>query len=313
MDEEKKVEDKEDSFISDNLKEEDLSSEEVSEQEESNESELDEQERIKEEMVEENINDSERDKEGISESSSDEESESVEGEKKEENTNENKEIVKKQNNQIKWAVFLMLGLIVIIVLVPYIKLNYFDKFNYNGLDFQKTRLGELTFYSAKFPVVSGTGQVIGDYSVNLRKDPRDLEYIPVNISNDNIQFSIDEGKLGDVYISLYPFINMCDGDSLVAMANLAGFLRDSGLEVRSAFTDKAYARDNNQTHKWCSPFETVFVISDDDVFTEGNETSITEIGLNCYELKFKDCEVLEVSEKLMLLVLGEYAERFSEK
>src|SRR3989338_301841 len=86
----------------------------------------------------------------------------------------------KQNSQLRLAVFLMLAVLLIIVLIPYIKLKYIDKFKYNGLEFQKTKLGELVFYSAKFPVISTTGQVIGDYAVNLRNDPRDLEYVEIS-------------------------------------------------------------------------------------------------------------------------------------
>lgn len=221
------------------------------------------------------------------------------------------DIKRKQNNQIKWAVFLMVGLIAIIVLVPYIKLNYLDRFEHKGLEFQKTKLGDLVFYSTEFPVVSGTGQITGSYSVNLRNDPRELEHIPVNISGDKIEFSVFKEKYGDVYISLYPFMDMCE-DSGIALLTLAGFLRDSGLEISSGVTDKAYARDHNQTHKWCTPFETVIVVADRGIYTEENETSITEIGTNCYELKFKDCEVMQVTEKFMLIILEEYAERFSQ-
>ena len=221
-----------------------------------------------------------------------------------------KEDFKKQNNQVKWALFIMVGIVVIVVLVPYIKMNYFDKFNYKGLDFQKTTLGDLVFYSTRFPVVSGTGQVTGSYSVNLRNDPRDLEYIPVNVKDNKIKFARDGMEFGNVYISLYPFMEMCE-DTGIAMATLSGFLTDSGLYVQSGVTDNAYARDNNQTHKWCSPFETVIVVSDrGEVFTEGNETSISEIGANCYEIKFDNCEVMQASEKFMMVILEEYAERF---
>lgn len=220
-----------------------------------------------------------------------------------------KEIHKKQNNMLKWVFFLMIGIIVLVILVPYVKMNYFDRFEYGGLEFQKTQLGELVFYSAKFPVVGLTGNVIGNYAVNLRNDPRDLEYINVNVSEDKIKFAIDDKEFGDVYISLYPFMETCE-DTGIAMVTLAGYLRDSGLEVKSAVTDKAYARNNNQTQKWCSPFETVIVISDRGVFTDGNETAITEIGKNCYEIKFKDCEVMQATERFMLIILEEYAGRF---
>jgi len=234
----------------------------------------------------------------------------VRGEGKEiENSNdfseENKELEKIQNKQIKWAVFLMVAIVLIIVVVPFIKNNFIDKFDYKGLVFQKTQIGELVFYSSKFPVVSGTGQVIGDYAVNLRNDPRDLEYIPVNVTDEKIEFTVDRGKYGEVYISLNPFMEVCE-DSGIALLALSGFLRDSALDVKSAVTDKAYARKHNLTQRWChnSAFDTVILV------TDGNETAINEIKPNCYELQFNNCEILQVSEKLMLNVLEQYASRF---
>ena len=225
---------------------------------------------------------------------------------------DNKELEKIQNKQIKWAVFLMLFIILIIVIVPFVKTNFIDKFNYKGLVFQKTKLGELIFYSAKFPVVSVTGQVTGDYAVNLRNDPRELEYIPINVTDEKIDFVVEGDKYGDVYISLNPFMEVCE-DSGIALLTLSSFLRDSGLDVKSAVTDKAYANNNNLTQRWCydSGFDTVIVVTDKS-FTKDNEnkTAINEIAPNCYELQFKDCEIMQVSEKLMLNVLEQYASRF---
>jgi len=228
--------------------------------------------------------------------------------KKEEIINEeirekSENIGKKQNVQIKWAVILMLTAILIILAVPYIKQNYFDRFKYNGLVFQKTKLGELTFYSANFPVVDIQGRSIGSYAMNFRNDPRNLEYIDINLSKENIEFSSYGNKYGPVYISLNPLMEKCN-ETIIAMATLSGFLKDSDLDVYAAVTDKAYAKDNNQTQKWCTPFETVIVI------TDGNETSIEEITSGCYKLTFKNCEVLPVTEKFMLDILKSYTARF---
>ena len=211
-----------------------------------------------------------------------------------------------QNQQIKWAVFLMASIVLIIVLVPYIKINFIDKFEYKGLVFQKTKLGEITFYSSKFPIVQGiTGRVLGEYAVNLRNDPRKLEYIPVNTTNRKINFATDVGGYGPVYISLNPFMKTCE-DTGIALLTLSGFLRDSGLKVNSAVTDIAYAKANNLTQRWChnDRFDTVII------YTDGNETSINEINENCYEVKFNNCEVMQATEKLMLTILEEYTSQF---
>ena len=57
----------------------------------------------------------------------------------------------KQNRQIIWALVLMAGVIIIIFLVPYIKQNVFNKFEYIGLDFYKTKTSDIVFYYTKIP------------------------------------------------------------------------------------------------------------------------------------------------------------------
>ena len=221
---------------------------------------------------------------------------------------DNKDIEKMQEGQIKWAVFMMAAIVLIIVVVPFVNNNFIKQFDYNGISFQKTQLGEIQFYSAKFPIVTGTGQILGDYAVNLRNDPRDLVDIPVEVPEGNILFNIirkgGEGVYAPTYITIDPFMEVCE-DSGIALLTLSGFIKDSGPEVSSAVTDKAYARDNNVTHKWCDPLSTVFVV------TDGEETKISQIQPNCYKLEFKDCEVLKVTEKVVLNVLEQYADRFT--
>ncbi len=223
----------------------------------------------------------------------------------EKKNHDNSDLKKIQEGQMKWALFLMAAVLIIVVVVPFVKFNYVDKFDYHGLTFQKTQLGELEFYSSQFPVVVGTGQVVGTYSVNLRNDPRDLEKIPLNTGDGRIEFTLNDGKFGDAYITLNPFMELCE-DSGIAMASLSGFLKDANLNVISAVTDKAYARDNNMTQRWCNndPLDTVFVV------TDGNDTMITEIQEGCYELQFNDCEIMQVSEKAILVMLEQYGDSF---
>jgi hypothetical protein len=218
---------------------------------------------------------------------------------------DNSDIKKIQEGQMKWAMFLMMAILIIVVIVPFVKYNYVDKFDYHGLTFQKTQLGDLEFYSTQFPVVVGTGEVVGSYSVNLRNNPKELDKIPITTNKNRIEFTLNDGKFGDAYIALNPFMELCDNSS-IAMASLSGFLKDSNLNVISAVTDKAYARDNNITQRWCNsdPLDTVFYV------TDGNDTKITEIQNGCYELQFNNCEILQVSERTILKMLEQYGENF---
>ncbi len=214
-----------------------------------------------------------------------------------------KAIAYKQNKQLQWIFFLMIGVALILLIVPYITVHFFNTFEYGKLEFQKTKLGNLVFYSTKFPVMSLTGAVVGDYAVNFRNDPRTLDYIPVRVLNNTIQFVREGNKFSPVYITLNPYMKMCE-DSVISMAGLSKFLGDSGLTIKSAYSDETYAKNNNATFRWCdsSQFDTVIVI------TDGKETSITEIDPHCYKIQFKDCEILQASEKFQLKILGDYAE-----
>ena len=213
----------------------------------------------------EKLNDSSKDKNEQDIEGPSGEQDSLFSEKKDDSPQNNKDIEAMQNKQLKWAVFLMVGIILIIVVVPFINTNFINKFDYHGLTFQKTQLGQIEFYSTKFPVVTGTGQVTGEYAVNLRNDPRELADIPLEVDDDKIVFNVIKENFKDVYaptyITINPFMEACD-DSGIALLTLSGFIRDSGPKVHSAVTDKAYAKDNNLTQKWCYGLNTVFVITD---------------------------------------------------
>jgi hypothetical protein len=169
-------------------------------------------------------------------------------------------------------------------------------------------LGQIEFYSTKFPVVAATGKVTGEYAVNLRNDPREIEDIEVKVGFDDIDFRYyknGDGSIGyyPVYISLDPLMEVCE-DSSLALLTLSGFLKDSGLEVGSASMDKEYAAANDVLYKRCEEESTVILV------TQGNENKITEIGETCYEIRFKDCDILKVSERFVLNILEQYGKRF---
>ena len=236
------------------------------------------------------------------------EQDSLFSEKKDDSPQDNQDIEAMQNKQLKWAVFLMASIILIIVIVPFVNTNFINKFDYHGLTFQKTQLGQIEFYSTKFPVVAATGKVTGEYAVNLRNDPREIEDIEVRVGFDDIDFRYyknEDGSIGyyPVYISLDPLMEVCE-DSSLALLTLSGFLKDSGLEVGSASMDKEYAAANDVLYKRCEEESTVILV------TQGNENKITEIGETCYEIRFKDCDILKVSERFVLNILEQYGKRF---
>lgn len=225
------------------------------------------------------------------------------------------ELKEKQNKQVMWAVILILSVIVIVLATPHVVNNYFNKFDYHGLEFQKTRLGKINFYSTRIPIIvdsnnvpAGTGlavegiesekKLIGTYALNLREDPRNSDNIKVDLDVNNITFI----KQKTVYASFNSSDPPCQ-HNVISAAEIARFLIDfGGLKAEGAVVNEDYAELNKIPYVTCesNPDNTVILIKD------GNETKISKLKKNCYEIMYKDCEILPVSEKFILSILEGY-------
>ena len=209
-----------------------------------------------------------------------------------------------QNKQIMWAVILSISVILIIIFVPLITKNFVNKFVYIKLDFQKTKLGEIIFYSTSVPVTAGD-KIIGGYTMNFRNDPRELENVEIDIPQNLIGFK----KQNIVYITLNPGMEPCE-DHTIALMNLAVFLKDfTNLNVSSGISDKEEAEINNIPYVTCEnhPNNTVLEI------TSGEKTLIKKIDENCYLMMYNNCEITQVTEKFMLAILEPYMNYFTKK
>jgi hypothetical protein len=220
----------------------------------------------------------------------------------------------KQNRQIIWALVLMASIIIIIFLVPYIKQNVFNKFEYIGLDFYKTKTTSgitgaaidkgIIFYFTKIPLVNQYAFPIGDYSIYFRNNPKELGNISVDIIEKKIEFQKDN----IVYISIQYDAPVCE-DNIVAVVGLTNFLDKFGnLKVKGAMNDAVYASNNNLDYITCktNPNNTVILLK------TGNETIISKTGRNCYELQYKECEIDKVTEKFILTIMENYMEKYNE-
>jgi len=193
----------------------------------------------------------------------------------------------------------MISLILIVILVPFIIKNFINKFVYINLEWQKTRLGNLFFYSTRIPIVNKQGQIISSYSMNFRNDPRKLDHVNTYLGNGLITFKKNE----TVYITLYPDMEPCGANNTIALFNLAGFLRDfGGLNIKSAVSKLDYANENNMSYITCknTPDNTVIYVN------SGSETRIHKVNDNCYEIIYNNCEIIPATEKFMLIILEHY-------
>ena len=224
-------------------------------------------------------------------------------------------IKQKQNKQLMWAIFLMISVIVIIISVPYIRDNVFNKFNYNGMTFQKTMFGQLVFYNTKLPLFSqpgstsvGTGLVIeelqnnrkqtGSYELSLRQDPRILDNIKVDLDINNITFI----KSNTVYVTYNASDPICE-HNVISAADLARFLIYFGnLKAEGSTVSKEYGKANNIPYITCenNPENTVINM------VAGDESKIFKVKDNCYELMYANCDILGVTNKFILTLAEGY-------
>ena len=211
----------------------------------------------------------------------------------------------KQTRQLIWAIVLMVSILAIVILVPLIKYQFINKFVYAKLDFQKTQAGDMVFYSTRIPVGDRYGDIIGSFFINFRNDPRKLEDIEVKKTTSTPIFKRDRV----VYISTGKMERNCQ-DGTAAVLTLSGFLKQFALmNVSGAISNKEIAEENGIPHINCynTPDNTVINI------VEGSETKINQGNPNCYDLVFKDCEVMEVTEKFLLEIIEGYMQGFEKK
>jgi hypothetical protein len=194
---------------------------------------------------------------------------------------------KNKEKQLKLVVILMIILFLSIVAFYFIA-QELKKFSYGGVNFQKTKQGDLILYLANFPLSKLTGNVVNDVNIYFRTDPRQLESIPIEGSillKKNVALAVNSDEL------------KCS-DKVVAGTTLSQFLGRFGISAFGATTDLNEARDLNRTYVSCedaSAYDYSVV-----KFVEGNTSSIKKIGQDCYVLEIANCEIMNITERFMI-------------
>jgi len=214
----------------------------------------------------------------------------------------NEESKEKKNNT---AIFVVLGIALLIILICVIAVFYrysSNNFKYAGIEFNKNYMGDIIFYTAKVPVMDAYKIISGYKTVDFRNDPRKLKDVIIN-TDGNIKF-VNNGL---AYIS-YGEMNQCEDNGLAA-TNLGLFMYLTDTRYKSALDDSDYANNTNIPYVNCQthPNNTVMLIK------SGNETKIEQTSENCYELVFKECEILKVTEKFELIILDQYMKTITKK
>ena len=224
------------------------------------------------------------------------------------------EIVKKQNKQLMWALIIMVLAVAILISVPYISKELFNKFNFIGLTFYKTRFGTIDLYSTKIPIsktshsnaeLIKTSEITSYYPIDFRNDPRKLNDINVDLNKSHIGF-VQNNTLFITFNSSDP---ACD-QNIISAVSLTNFFMDfAGLKVSGAVTEKEYASSNNVPYVTCEMARENTVI----YFKKGEVNKIEKGVGNCYILTYKNCDMLPVAEKFEQSVLENYMTYFEKK
>ncbi len=184
--------------------------------------------------------------------------------------------IKKENK----IMFIFLGILLLIssVLVIYLlTLNSAKSFTYNGVKYSLVKNGKLTFYETTLPLVYNGQKKY--FNLFIRNDPKTLEReVPFN---------------GSIYIKSAMDLNYsdsltCNGDGVIALANLANLYQAIGTRV---------VRDPNAT---CDPQQRYVFIN----VKVSNETSIMETAPACYTINVANCQILPATERFITETLS---------
>lgn len=182
------------------------------------------------------------------------------------------------------------GCFVLIIFLGLYIVNSARYFDYNGVKGEVVKEGGLVFYKVAFPVnVNGT---LMPYYIYIRNNPEELaEEIPFRGG-----FSFGEKFDDNLFRMVLNFTDKfeCEeeskkGDEDIAVANLLN-LKVLGLKIMK---DESADCDPNGRYMFVN-------------IKEGNVSEIRDVGPACYEISVNNCEILKVTERLMIEAFEKY-------
>ena len=194
----------------------------------------------------------------------------------------------KQEKQLKMAVVFM-AVLIGLIFAFYFWMIGVGSFEYEGLEFQKVKEGDLIFYETRFPIkkLTLTGNIVGELDFFFRNDPRTLDDIDV-----------EEEVVLSKYIAIAAGdseIEKCKETALAA-STLSLFLTQLDFDTYGATTNKTLSEETGRVFigENCEKVRDTGIL-----FKTGKENKITKQG-NCYVLEAKNCNTLRVTEKFIL-------------
>ncbi len=196
---------------------------------------------------------------------------------KETSEKNNKKEIQEQNKILK-NFFIFIGALLFVVIIIALSFNIARHFEYNNMEFEIVKEGQITFYHTTIPLYSNNQKIV-DYNIYIRNDPRNLEKeIPFNgnfIYRKNLVIN-SSGNFN------------CNGDGVISTVNMINLLNRLGIKV---------VKDANAT---CDEQNRYIYLN----LRSTNTSSIEQVnGKTCYNMNINNCEILKTSERFMLEVL----------
>lgn len=200
-----------------------------------------------------------------------------------------KELVKRNEKQIKFAIIIM-AVLIATFLLSYFGVRYLlenmNKFSYSGINFQKDSFG----YWGNFPVNDIYGNKVDDVKVRFWEDPRKIERI------DSTRIALTKVTAVDLE-TLFSQGNCLDGtqagQTLLLYLNHPSLFGITPLQVT---TNKTISEIYNITYVDCNEPSQISIV----VLKKGDESSIKKEG-SCYVLEAgNNCEIMNVTERFMI-------------
>jgi hypothetical protein len=181
--------------------------------------------------------------------------------------------IKEENKQLR-NVLIGVGIFILLILLIVAIPKSMANFEYKNTKFKMVNEENLIFYNTVFKIYDIQGAHTADYNFYIRNDPRKLEKeIPfegeLNIGSNMVLNSEEEFS--------------CDGDGVIAIANLVKLYQVIGTDV---------IKDENAT---CDSQDQYIYVE----IKEGNETKVEQLSKSCYDIYINDCEILKGTERYM--------------
>jgi len=177
---------------------------------------------------------------------------------------------------LKSILIICVGIIILIV-ASYFYINSLKNYTHQNVEFETVQEGKLTLYQTAITIMY-EGKLT-PYNFYLRTNPKELK----DIKFDSSKFELMKNTVLGFEDSFD-----CDGDEIIAIANLAKIHEVMGINI---------VRDENAT---CD--ERYMYLN----LKKGEETKIEVIEDNCYNVIVSDCEILKVTERIMLEMFVQY-------